>query len=1090
MANEYLKRKPTSTGNRKVFTLAMWLKRGPVISDSQTDVLFCAENTASSSHGTDIRFRKDNTASTGWNFYDYVSGSFNWVKYGTVERRDPAAWFHVMFVFDSTSRPNDEKVKVYFNGQLDNEVHPSTNTNPSDNYETYVNSLTNHFIGADTFAGSLTNYSKCSFSDVFLVDGQALTPEVFGFHKDGNGYISVGSSQTTDYKNGQWVPRRPREIKKLINDGGGFGVNGFYLPMNDSSNFGADFHCDPNSIITLKGENDPQPRNGAPGITTNAYVDKLRSDPYAANLVLAMPLIVGGQDNGYGDYSADIKGSGTNKTVTATGSPSISGINSSLYYGSALVDYNSLSDYLTVSGSGNDFRLDPSQEDWTIELWTNPYARSTPRHTSILLKGDATTNNNFDWRIYVGDASSIDNDLSFGIGGYTGDSVEGNGNQINLPSDQWHHVCIEAHNGILTKYLNGVAVGINTNPGSQTTNYSDIVIARADLGGAGDVGYVGAISDIRIYSGVAKYKGGFDVPKPYTPVGIATWRAVSDTCLNTFCTWNPLWKSTSNNTFSKGNLMVNDSGSSGGQGSATIGITTGKYYWEVRATNNPYSGSVLIGVRPTDFPTYNTQNRSSYRSSGHIYRDNGTQAQLDTSSYDDGDIIGVAFDANNRELHFSKNGVWIDGADPSNSSGGNISLASTFRTYTPSFAFDNGSGDEILDANWGQNPTFGGTESTPGEYSDENGIGLFKYPVPSGYLSLCTNNLPVLVKDPGKHFKTVLWEGTGASTHVTKITGVGFKPDFVWIKNRSNGGTSYYHNLYDSVRSMGKLVNTTADAAETSFDGYGVQSFDDDGFSLIGNGTLSNQGGDRLVAWCWKAGGPAVRNNDGDVTSRVSVNQEAGFSIVNYGGQGYDNVTIGSGLNGTLQLVLIKRLSSTADWIVGGELIGENKYMVLNSDGVPATASTLFRKAHPGTGLFEVGTGTAVNQVSSDYIAYCWTEIEGYSKFGKYKGSGSDDDAFIYCGFKPAFVMIKNITSSSDQSWAIYDTARDSTNPLVTDLAANSNLAEGEKAPNYKLDFVSNGIKLKYHMNWMSLNNNDHIFMAFAESPFQTANAK
>ena len=277
MANEYLKRRPTSTGNRKVFTLAMWLKRGPVISDSQTDALFCAENTAANSHGTDIRFRKDNTTATGWNFYDYVSGSFNWVKYSTVERRDPAAWFHAMFVFDSTSKPNDEKVKVYFNGQLDNELHPSTNTNPSNNYETYVNSLTNHFIGADTFAGSLTNYSKCSFSDVFLVDGQALTPEVFGFHKDGNGYISVGSSQTTDYKNGQWVPRRPREIKKLINDGGGFGVNGFYLPMNDSSNFGADFHCTPNSMITLKGENLPQPRNGAP-TTSDNYVSELRPE--------------------------------------------------------------------------------------------------------------------------------------------------------------------------------------------------------------------------------------------------------------------------------------------------------------------------------------------------------------------------------------------------------------------------------------------------------------------------------------------------------------------------------------------------------------------------------------------------------------------------------------------------------------------------------------------------------------------------------------------------------------------------------------------------------------------------------------------
>ena len=122
----------------------------------------------------------------------------------------------------------------------------------------------------------------------FMVDGQALTPDVFGFNKDGDGYISVGSTQTTDFRPGQWVPKSPRTIKSEINRRGGFGVNGFYLPMNDSSNFGADFHTTPNSIIKLKGEDLPQPRNGAP-TTSDAYVSQLRSDPYAANLVLAVP---------------------------------------------------------------------------------------------------------------------------------------------------------------------------------------------------------------------------------------------------------------------------------------------------------------------------------------------------------------------------------------------------------------------------------------------------------------------------------------------------------------------------------------------------------------------------------------------------------------------------------------------------------------------------------------------------------------------------------------------------------------------------------------------------------------------------------
>ena len=137
-------------------------------------------------------------------------------------------------------------------------------------------------------------YSKSELTDVFLVDGQALTPDVFGFNKDGDGYISVGSTQATDFRPGQWVPKSPRTIKSEINRRGGFGVNGFYLPMNDSSNFGADFHMTPNTIIKLKGEDLPQPRNGAP-TTTDSYVSQLRTDAYASNLVLAIPGITGGQ---------------------------------------------------------------------------------------------------------------------------------------------------------------------------------------------------------------------------------------------------------------------------------------------------------------------------------------------------------------------------------------------------------------------------------------------------------------------------------------------------------------------------------------------------------------------------------------------------------------------------------------------------------------------------------------------------------------------------------------------------------------------------------------------------------------------------
>ena len=198
-----------------------------------------------------------------------------------------------------------------------------------------------------------------------MVDGQVLTPDVFGFNKEGKGYISVGSTQSTDFRPGQWLPKSPRVIKTEINRRGGFGVNGFYLPMNDSSNFGADFHCDPNTIITLKDESAPQPKNGAP-TTSDNYISELRSDSNASNLVLAVPGIIGATGVAYTDFSANIKGSGTNKVLTANGNAGVALTDS--YYGSAM-EFDGSGDYF--SGTYNaDFNFGTG--DFTIEMWAQP----------------------------------------------------------------------------------------------------------------------------------------------------------------------------------------------------------------------------------------------------------------------------------------------------------------------------------------------------------------------------------------------------------------------------------------------------------------------------------------------------------------------------------------------------------------------------------------------------------------------------------------------------------------------------------------------------------------------------------------------
>ena len=255
MANEYLKRTPTSSGNLREFTFSAWVKKNVPTSSSPQSLLSGGVNGSDrgiidfDSPGGDIRFGFNNSSS--W----YLTET-------TSLFRDPSSWKNVVV---SVNLVNAD-VSIYVNG--------IKQSNSSVSWPSIVNNVFNA-AGYGMYIGSTYGQNNQMYNgemfDVFWVDGQALTPDVFGFYKEGDGYVSAGSTLSTDFRPGQWVPKRPRIIKTEIERRGGFGVNGFYLPMNDSSNVGADFHCDPNSIITLKGEDLPQPRNGAP-TTSDAYV--------------------------------------------------------------------------------------------------------------------------------------------------------------------------------------------------------------------------------------------------------------------------------------------------------------------------------------------------------------------------------------------------------------------------------------------------------------------------------------------------------------------------------------------------------------------------------------------------------------------------------------------------------------------------------------------------------------------------------------------------------------------------------------------------------------------------------------------------
>jgi len=1066
MANEYLQRTPTSTGNRRVFTWSGWVK----LNNNPGAYLF----TASPAKDNNTMLRV--TSSGALEVFDRQGSdpTTEQVRYIPL-LRDYSSWTHILFNADTTQIDAANRVRAFINGVelsrdatntlLNNSAAADT---PPRNQEFWrLNGAGYaHYIGA-LLDNTLLTTDKNQLTDVFLVDGQALTPDVFGFYKQGKGYISAGSTQSTDFRPGQWVPKTPRVIKTAINNNGGFGVNGFYLPMNDSNNFGADFHCDPNSIIKLQ-ENLPQPKCRIDGV--GDYTGALRDDPFKQYLVLALPFVSSGLSSGFGDYSAAIKGSGSAKTITNS---NVSIGNTASYYGSSSY-FDGNGDYLRTSTNISDFQFGTG--DFTIETWLWKSANGVNSYDGVATLG---TNGSAGDGWFLEASATRGYYLVVGGGGIVQYNVSPN-------TSQWNHLAICRKGIITTMYLNGVAVGINTNSSYTVPATATTLDVGGYAVGSGNYWFNGYLQDLRIYKGVAKYTGGFDVPRPYTPVGIATWRAVPDTTANNFATWNPLYPviTGSNSTYTNGNLTIAEPTGNTSQGTATIGVSTGKWYYEA-FPSNVTTGSHLIGIRPAEWFTDNAQNRTAYRSIGEVYNDSGTTVQSGTT-YTSSDIIGVAFDMNTKQLWFSKNGSWVYSGNPSGGSNQAVSFASTYTHYTPVFCFDNVAGTQTWDTNFGQNPSFSGN-TTAGTYADTNGKGLFKYQPPSGFLALCEDNLPTpAIANPGRHFKTVLYTGDGASGR--SITGIGFTPDLVWIKDRNNG--AYNHLVSDSVRGSGFALRPSSTNEETA---SGIRAFNADGFS-ISSDLGYNVSGNNHVAWCWRAGaGTTSTNTNGSITSVVSANQDAGFSVVSWTGNGSSTATVGHGLGKVPAFLISKARGGTNDWWVVHKS-GNGNLQLNNTSALITSGGTNGSMGYPSTltnSTFTFTNGASsvnnVNQSGVTYISYCWAEIEGFSKAFSYVGNGSADGPMIYLGLKPALIIIKRTDNVGN--WQIYDSSRMSTNPNNGVLFPNLSNIEGVGSA-YDIDFLSNGFKLRSTDTDRNASGSTYVGFAWAESPFTTSNSK
>ena len=331
------------------------------------------------------------------------------------------------------------------------------------------------------------------------------------------------------------------------------------------------------------------------------------------------------------------------------------------------------------------------------------------------------------------------------------------------------------------------------------------------------------------------------------------------------------------------------------------------------------------------------------------------------------------------------------------------------------------------------------------------------------------------ITKPGLHFNTKATTGTGNSQ---AVTGLGFQPDLIWGKRRDDAG---HHSWFDAVRGITKgMESNRTDPQFTSTDYY--SSFDSDGFTIAaGSSGVGNGNGQTAVQWCWKANGAGSANTDGDVNATVSANTTAGFSMVKFNTNGQSGTfTVGHGLNAVPKMMILKPISTTDAWWTYHNFLGNAKYLKLNTTDAEASNSNIWGSTTPTSSVFSLNVGFwGAN--TNDILAYCFAEKKGYSKIGSYIGNGNTDGPFIYTGFKPAFVMIKNHTTGA-YSWTINDTARTPNNVMDKWLYPNTNIAEATGS-SYNMDLLSNGFISRNTGSNTNDNNNGYVYMAFAENP-------
>jgi hypothetical protein len=565
---------------------------------------------------------------------------------------------------------------------------------------------------------------------------------------------------------------------------------------------------------------------------------------------------------------------------------------------------------------------------------------------------------------------------------------------------------------------------------------------------------------------------------------------VLDSPTNNFPTFNNLLYH--GTTYSEGNLKNASPGNDWETQVATMFPSTlaGKWYCEFYVHTCNASGT-RVGVGVTDDgndPEDYLGNQSpdvAYYDINDFYT-GGSKTADSNLAFAAGDIISVALNLDDGEVTFRKNNSTM-------TNGTQDLIANTLYTFAST---NYGSGSGVV-ANFGQDDSFAGVKTSgSAAASDGNGKGDFFYAPPSGFLSLCSANLVDPTIGPEQdtladdNFNTVLYTGNAGTQ---SITGVGFSPDWLWVKNRA---TTYSHALVDSVRGATLSLASDSTAVERTSD---ITSLDSDGFSLqfvTATGSYSeNQGSQAYVAWNWLAGtafsNDASATGVGSIDSEGQVNTKAGFSIVKFTTDGETSGTVAHGLGVQPQLLIGKTRNHVVPWYVQTPLLATTQAGILNAtDAFYNPGYNHWNDTHPTTSVFSVG-GYMADHADltnpSTKIVYCFANVEGYSKVGTYLGNGNADGPFIYTGFRPAWVLFKGITQASN--WCILDNKRSPSNLADDVLLPNATNTESTSLSD--VDFVSNGIKIRDTVaNDTNISGKSYVYLAFAEQPFKFANAR